>query len=233
MPKWRINLGRSWTPRHQRVRELRKLYKISRRKVGDRWVYVFDGDADVVAVDDGAIGAKLRAEILHQAHGRCQMCGRTVSEDSVKLQIDHKIPRTWGGATIPENLWAVCQLCNGGKRDYFATFNDSDMKKIMAKQSVYERIAETLRLSPGEPVPSYLLSFVANADDYQEDWQKRLRELRYPVIGMVIDVRKSKNANGKVQSFYLLKKDCELTADHKFQIKEYERNNRQRRIDEG
>ena len=114
-------------------------------------------------------------------------------EDGVKLQADHKVPINWGGTTTLDNLWALCQLCNGGKRDFFASFDDKEMQKIVKMDSVYERIAEMLRLHRGEPVPSWLLEFVANVNDFQEDWQKRLRELRYPVIGMKIKATRTKS----------------------------------------
>jgi hypothetical protein len=151
------------------------------------------------------------------------MCGRTVEGDGVKLQVDHKIPRTWGGATTSENLWALCEPCNQGKRDYFSSFNDAEMSAIMSKDSVYERIAETLRLHAPEPTPAWLLEFVANFDDFQEDWQKRLRELRYPVIGMIIPPVLRKLPSGKREVAYRLDKWVDLPTNHKFLIKEHER----------
>jgi hypothetical protein len=210
----------------RRIRDLRAYYDIPRTQRGKSSIYTYKGERSDAVADDGAIRGKLRAEVLHKAHGRCQMCGRTVEEDGIKLQIDHKIPRNWGGTTTADNLWALCQPCNGGKRDFFASFNDEEMKKIMRKDSVYERIAETLRLHLNEPTASWLLEFVANADDWQEDWQKRLRELRYPVIGMKIEATRKKNANGKWEAAYILKEWKDLPPDHKFLIKDYERTNK-------
>jgi hypothetical protein len=210
----------------KRIRELRYYFSIPLRRVNKKAVYVYEGELAAPAVDDGAISARLRAEVLHKAHGRCEMCGKTVAGDGVKLQIDHKIPRTWGGATVLDNLWALCQLCNGGKRDYFSSFNDADMQAIMEKESVYERLAETLRLHVPKPTPSWLLEFIANFDDFQEDWQKRLRELRS--LGLEISVTKRKNAAGKVQSAYRLDKWVELPPDHKVRIKDHEKRNKVR-----
>lgn len=214
----------------KRIRELRDHYQIPREKIAGRWAYVYRGERTTPATDDGKITIRIRAEVLHRAHGRCQMCGKTVEGDGVQLQVDHRIPRNWGGATVVENLWALCQPCNGGKRDYFSSFNDAEMQAIMSKKSVYERLAATLRLHAPNPTPSWLLEFVANFEDFQEDWQKRLRELRY--LGMVIQVGKSKNAAGKVQSTYVLEHDVELPANHKFIIKEHERLTKKRRAAE-
>ena len=207
----------------KRVRELRNYHRIPRRKVKEKWVYFYEGQLAEPLSDTGFINRTLRAEVLHRAHGKCQMCGRSVQEDGVKLEIDHQIPRTWGGLTISENLWALCQPCNGGKRDYFASFNDDEMRRILAKRSVYERIAETLRLHLGEPTPSWLLEFVANAEDFQEDWHKRLRELRYPAIGLKIRATRAKANTGKWESAYQLDEWKDLPPDHKFLIKEHER----------
>lgn len=205
----------------KRVRELRYYHKVPLRNGGK---YFYEGDRPEGEIADaGVISSKLRAQVLNLAHGRCQMCGRTVSEDEVKLQVDHKIPRNWGGETQIDNLWAICDLCNSGKRDFFASFNDDEMKQIMTKDSVYERIAETLRLHDGEPVPSWLLEFVANSVDFQEDWQKRLRELRYPVIGMKISATRKKTETGKWEAAYKLDKWVDLPSNHKFLIKEHER----------
>jgi len=32
------------------------------------------------------------------------------------LVVDHKIPREWGGETVSENLEAICEDCNAGKK---------------------------------------------------------------------------------------------------------------------
>lgn len=201
----------------KRIRELRDRYNIPVKAGGK---YVYEGEKTIPAADDGAISAKLRAAVLNAAHGRCQMCGRTIADDNIKLQADHKIPRTWGGKTEMDNLWALCQLCNGGKRDFFANFDDAQMQKIVKLDSVYARLAEILNLNVGKPVESWVLEFVANVNDFQEDWQKRLRELRYPGIDMIITITKTKNAAGKVTSAYTLQKPKKLPTNHRAIIAE-------------
>ncbi len=210
----------------KRVRDLRYFYDVPLESRNKRSVYVFKGPLAIPAVDGGRIDKKLRAQVLHRAHGRCQMCGKTVAEDKIKLEADHKIPRTWGGATTDENLWALCQLCNGGKRDFFATIDDAEMRIILAKESVYERLAETLRLHLGKPTPSWLLEFVANAEDWQEDWHKRLRELRYPGIDLKIKATRSKAPSGRHISAYQLDKWIPIPSDHKKIIKDHEKRTR-------
>jgi HNH endonuclease len=210
----------------RRVRELRYYYDIPRKNGR----YFYQGIRAAPVADSGEINAKLRAEVLNRAHGRCQMCGRTIPEDGIKLQVDHKIPRNWGGETVAENLWALCELCNNGKRDFFSSFDPDEMRRVVAHDSVYERIAELLHLHMGQPVPSWLIEFVANVEDFQDDWPKRLRELRYPVIGLKIKVARTKLASGKVQTAYTLQDWKPLPPDHKFLIKDFERKNKTRRF---
>ncbi len=108
----------------------------------------------------------------------------------IKLQADHRIPQSWGGPTTIENLWALCEACNRGKRNYFASFNDKEMEQVVNFVSVHERIVRFLKLHMPNPVPAYAIEFVANAKEQQLDWRKRLRELRYDPIGLQIDVSK-------------------------------------------
>ncbi len=59
---------------------------------------------------------KLRYTILKRDGFRCQICGRT-QEDGIKLHVDHIIPVSKGGQTIPNNLRTLCNTCNWGKGD--------------------------------------------------------------------------------------------------------------------
>lgn len=58
----------------------------------------------------------MRYEILKRDNYRCQICGST-AQDGVKLHIDHIIPVSKGGKTVPENLRVLCDRCNLGKSD--------------------------------------------------------------------------------------------------------------------
>jgi hypothetical protein len=52
----------------------------------------------------------------------------------------------------------------------------------------------------GNPTPSAVLEIVAD----QDDWKKRLRELRYPVVGWEIHTNRYKGPSGKIQIDYVL-----------------------------
>ena len=76
------------------------------------------------------------------------------------------------------------------------------MKYVTSRESVHVRIGEMLKaVGVGNRTPSVILEIVAG----QDDWQKRLRELRYPVIGWKIDTRLYKGPSGKKQADYILR----------------------------
>lgn len=194
----------------KRIRELYPFYEIQRDKVGRKTIYRLIGERQEGEYEFGVISKTIRAKILHRDGRRCRMCGRTVDDDQIKLHIDHKVPRDWGGATAEENLWPLCSTCKDGKRNYFASFDPELMKHVFSHESVHLRLAEELRSKLGEWVDCDLLEFVANFDDYQTDWRKRLRELRY--FGLEIETSREKR-NRRAVSLYRLRNWAELPDD--------------------
>ena len=199
----------------RRRRDLKTWYHIEKRMRAREVVYVFKGVRDV-PLQAEAVNWRRRASALGRAHGRCQMCGRTVADHGVVLVVDHKIPRDWGGLNEDENLWAICEECNAGKKAHFASQDQELMRAVMSHKSVHMRIGELLKLNLGKPVSSGTIEFVAN----QEDWQKRTRELRY--LGWEIDVSRESLPTGRVQSLYTLKQFPDWPADPSGWIRRYE-----------
>ncbi len=121
----------------------------------------------------------------------------------MKLHVDHKIPLEWGGTNERENLQALCSECNEGKKNYYATFNEyaEQIKQAINHDEPHRRIGELLKAFDGEPVRGDVLERVASAKQYQEDWQKRLRELR--ILGWRIKPTKRKE-QGRIVSYYEL-----------------------------
>lgn len=190
-------------------------------------LYRFIGNKRRVS-DEGSINLKLRAEVIHAAHGQCQMCGRTIQQHGIELRVDHKKPRDWGGTNDRENLWAICDECNSGKKAFFSSLNvDADMmKKVTSHPSVHVRIGELLKaVGIDKRVPSALIEVVAD----QDDWQKRLRELRYPVIGWEIETKLYKAPSGRKHCDYVLKQFKQWPSDpsgviRKFELQRMEKN---------
>jgi 5-methylcytosine-specific restriction endonuclease McrA len=200
----------------RRRRELNSIYEIERRQDGPRTLYVYKGSR-ATAKDTTPISTKLRAHILHLAKGRCGMCGRTIEEHKIALHVDHKVPRDLGGDTEVDNLWAICETCNEGKKNHFKSIATPEMLKAMAQKSVHMRLGEALKASKGKPVPAETLHVIAN----QDDWKKRIRELRY--LGWKIETHNAKSETGKVSSYYTLVEHHPWPSDPTAKIRKYER----------
>ena len=56
----------------------------------------------------------LREQIMKRDNYTCQICGKYMP-DEVGLQIDHIVPVSKGGKSIPTNLQVLCSKCNGRK----------------------------------------------------------------------------------------------------------------------
>jgi hypothetical protein len=66
------------------------------------------------------ISERMRFSILLRDGFRCQSCGRSpVKSPGIELHVDHILPWTKGGETIPENLQTKCKKCNLGKGNAF------------------------------------------------------------------------------------------------------------------
>lgn len=208
-PEEQIQFGR-------RRRDLHYYYRIDKKRIGTKTVYIYRGPLELPR-DATPIDLKTRALVLHAAHGRCGLCGRTIEKHGITLVVDHKIPREWGGKTEPDNLWAICEDDNQGKKNLFASVDSDAMRSAIKHDSVHVRIGELLKgAGVGEPVPSHMIDIVAN----QDEWRKRLRELRY--LGWVITASRANLAGGRFQSAYRLDKFTEWPPDPSGAIRRYE-----------
>jgi hypothetical protein len=218
----------------RRKRDLKKWFEIEKSKVTQE----IDGTRRIVTlykficerasvIDEGQVDQRLRAQIVHSAHGRCQMCGQTIKEHGISLVVDHMKPREWDGTNDIENLWAICDACNSGKKAFFSSL-DADqemMKAVLSHESVHVRIGELLKaIGIGNRTPSYLLNIVAN----QDDWHKRLRELRYPVIGWDIQTAKYKGNSGRILVDYVLRAFKPWPDDPSGTVRRFEKKREQR-----
>ncbi|MEG8180418.1 HNH endonuclease [Nocardia terpenica] len=151
---------------------------------------------------DARISGRIRAQVLQPR--RCAMCGRTPLDDGVKLVVDHKVPQAWGGSNDVDNLQPLCAECNAGKKDYFKTFDQfaEQIRQAASYDEPQRRIGELLLAFGTEQwIRSDLLAIVANAKEFQEDWHRRLRDLRF--IGWDYTHQKRREG-GRVRSYYRL-----------------------------
>lgn len=185
---------------NRRTRELYREFDIERKRKGRTTTYELKGRLAKPRAA-GRINKTTRAYVLRNQ--RCEQCGRTPRDHGVVLHVDHKIPKEWGGTDDRENLQALCSECNEGKKNYYATYSKytKQIKQAVNYDEPHRRIGELLKAFKGAPVRGDLLERVASAKQYQEDWQKRLRELR--VLGWEIQPTKRKE-NGRIVSYYQL-----------------------------
>jgi 5-methylcytosine-specific restriction endonuclease McrA len=186
----------------RRRRELNRYFEITHVRSGSETRYRLVRQKPRLPGSDRGISERDRAAILR--HGICAMCGRTPLTDGVRLQVDHKVPKEWGGSDDLDNLQPLCEECNRGKKNFFSSFDvHSDaIRAAINHPSVHKRIGELLKAFAPEPVQSDVLELVANPPgDYQEDWQKRLRELR--VLGWVISVSRRREEK-RTRTYYRL-----------------------------
>jgi len=93
---------------------------------------------------------------------------------------------------------------------------------------VHVRIGELLKgAGVGEPVPSHMIDIVAN----QDEWRKRLRELRY--LGWEITTSRANLPGGRFQSAYRLDRFTEWPADPSGWIRNYEQERAKRNKERG
>jgi hypothetical protein len=200
----------------RRVRDLDAYFEIDRVRQGTATLYVLRGEWPHPKAR-APISERLRAQIFLRAQNRCQMCGRSSAEDGVVLEIDHMKPVEWGGTSDESNLQALCRECNRGKKAFFATLDPKLMNQAFKQKKVHLRIAALLEGFYPDAVDSFLLGLVAG----QEDWQKRLRELR--TLNWKIAAKRKKGSLRVQTSYQLMKKGTSLSADPARQIRAIER----------
>ncbi|MEK7612934.1 MAG: HNH endonuclease [Patescibacteria group bacterium] len=187
---------------NRRMRELYGPFSIERSRKGNETVYRLVSVSDKPYQDSSRISIKVRAWVLRNQ--RCVQCGRTPSEDGVKLHVDHIVPQNWGGTDDKENLQALCSDCNEGKKNLYSSFNkySEQIRQAMSYDEPHKRIGELLKAFKGKSVPAELLEMVAKAKQYQDDWQKRMRELRE--LGWDYTFEKKKEGR-RFRTYYILK----------------------------
>jgi len=184
------------------VRDLYPLFRIEKTR-GREPRYVLKG-RKVPPLVDKPIDRKTRAQVLQPQ--RCAMCGSTPLREGVRLVVDHKLPKEWGGTNDLENLQPLCDDCNGGKKDHFHAYDKfvDEIRQAATYAEPQRRIGELLLAFGLErEVRSDVIEIVASAKEYQEDWQRRMRDLRF--IGWDYAYRKVREG-GRVRTYYRLVK---------------------------
>lgn len=197
--------GESHAQTGRRVRELRKWFLLLTVQEGRTHYYELRGWQTGPVPGNAGISAKVRGEVLSSK--RCAQCGKTPLEDGVKLEVDHKVPQSWGGTDDIDNLQPLCTQCNHDKQAFYATMDPFEDQIRAATQHMepHRRIGELLKAfaAAGAEAPSQVVGVVASMHQYQDDWPKRMRELRE--LGWDYTTRKETRPE-RVHTFYTLTK---------------------------
>jgi 5-methylcytosine-specific restriction endonuclease McrA len=200
-------LGEDQSQTDRRVRDPRRYFYIpAERDTRGVYRYRLAGWTTRPTGDQPTLSLRVRAQVLQSQ--RCAQCGRTPTDDAVKLVVDHKIPQSWGGTNSLDNLQPLCEDCNAGKRDYFRSFqaHADKIRSAITYAAPQRRVGELLKAFESEWVRSDLLGIVASAKEFQEDWQRRLRDLRY--LGWDYEHQKRYGEGPRVWSYYRLLKSA-------------------------
>lgn len=63
------------------------------------------------------ISADLRRHVGERARGCCEYCRSQAAFATESFSVEHILPRSEGGAAVPDNLALACQGCNSHKSD--------------------------------------------------------------------------------------------------------------------
>ncbi|WP_205473024.1 HNH endonuclease [Nocardioides sp. SYSU D00038] len=152
------------------------------------------------------IDLRLRAEVL--APQRCAQCGDQPIPHGVRLRPAQRIPLNWGGEPTRENLEPLCEDCAIGRQQYFQRWDHIADKIALAvnQDDPRVRLGEFLKIMSPEWVRADLLEAVACAKEYQDDWNRRLRDLRF--LGWDYQHRNRKTEGARTWAYYRFAKDA-------------------------
>ena len=99
---------------------------------------------------------RIRKQVRAHDHGQCCLCSSTKN-----LEVDHLLARSLGGTNNPDNLWTLCQPCNGSGGKH-AKLPDQQILEVWVAtgrgkpacwDDVWEGTGKTPPAWPGERMP--------------------------------------------------------------------------------
>ena len=118
-PTFRFNVWKTYTSpkRRNHYSDRTTIYPATFNKICEG-LYEQEAKRKKINEERAKLTDHLRYLIFVRDRFTCQICGRK-QEDGVTLHIDHIIPVSKGGKTVPENLRVLCDQCNLGKSDRY------------------------------------------------------------------------------------------------------------------
>lgn len=93
-------------------------------RLPEQFIYTYRGPNNCAYVEDGILYIEgtihyedLMYNLAYKLHGynTCYYCGESLFQNNRTL--DHIYPRSWGGISLPDNLYPACKNCNNKKTD--------------------------------------------------------------------------------------------------------------------
>ena len=75
---------------------------------------------------------------------------------------------------MKNNLWALCEECNTGKKNWFADVHSGVATEVMRQKSGSARLRKLFELSPNKPLEVSTLQAIAGT----RDWTRTVRAIR-------------------------------------------------------
>jgi len=108
-----IAKGRAWRKRHHE-RNLEGIRRWSEQNPDKVKEYARKRNLRIKAGGPGPTDAEV-LELFNRCGNRCLCCGKSESELSHPLQLDHVVPVVLGGVNAIENRQILCKKCNSAK----------------------------------------------------------------------------------------------------------------------
>lgn len=101
----------------------------------------------LVLVERGEVSDSMRYDIMQRDNFKCVICGAS-AQTGARLHVDHIVPVSKGGKSIPSNLRTLCERCNVGKSDKMESVDTAE-STTQDDEVICERCGATMVLRKG------------------------------------------------------------------------------------
>ena len=129
----------------------KRINKYEEKKSGSHW--------DHRKKNHRLVPGPVRYQVLKRAKSRCELCG--ISAKIKALEVDHIVPKNWGGKHDISNYQALCYTCNSQKRDT----DSEDFRKLELIYKERKKDCVFCELEKGRIISENTLAF-AMRDKY-------------------------------------------------------------------
>ncbi len=111
----------------------------------------YDTYSKLVLVERGEVSDSMRYDIMQRDNFKCVICGAS-AQIGARLHVDHIVPVSKGGKSVPSNLRTLCERCNVGKSDKIESVDTQDIEESAVQNNddvICERCGAKMVLRKG------------------------------------------------------------------------------------